>query len=371
MTVALYCPMKPPDHPMPSGDREIARLLVRVLDALGESPELASRLVTWQATPDETRFSELETASAREAERLVARWREAGNRPTAWITYHLYHKAPDWIGPAVTDALDLPYVVIEASRAKKHVNGPWSTGFAAADRALAAADAVVAMHRVDRDGLAGAVEYERLFMLAPFIDTAPFAAIERHPIPPGAPVRLLAAGMMRPGNKEACYRTLADALERIEDLDWHLTIAGDGEAAGAIRPLFDPARTTFLGRVEKDRMPDVYADADLFVWPAVNEPFGLVFLESQAAGLPIVGGRSRGVPEVVEDGVTGTLVEPTDAAAFADAVAALIDDPDRRTQFADAGRQRATGRHDIAQATDTLAAILEAARRHRASAGAR
>jgi len=363
MTIALYCPMKPPDAPVASGDREIARLILRILDRLGEPADLASRLVTWQAAPDAARFVDLEAASRNETARLVSLWR-SDDRPSAWITYHLYHKAPDWIGPAVTAAFGIPYVVIEASRAAKRATGPWAPGFAAADRALAAADAVVAMHGADREGLSERVDRDRLFALAPFIDTAPFATIDRSRPRPNAPVRLLAAGMMRPGNKEACYQVLADALSRIRDLDWHLTIAGGGEAADRIRPLFDPERTRFLGAVDRERMPAVYADADLFVWPAVNEPFGLVFLEAQAAQLAVVGGNSRGVPEVVSDGETGVLVASEDAGAFADAVAGLIRDPVRRARYAEAARSTATSRHDIAQAVASLADILAAARRH-------
>jgi glycosyltransferase involved in cell wall biosynthesis len=368
MTIALYCPMKPPDHPVASGDREVARLLTRIIERLGETPVLASRLRTWQAEPDAATFAALEAEAAAEAERIIAGWSTKTARPTIWITYHLYHKAPDWIGPAVTRALDIPYVVIEASRAAKRATGPWAPGFAAADRALAAADAVAAMHAEDREGLAGVVGPDRLVSLTPFIDTAPFAATVRQPRPAGSPPRLLTAGMMRRGNKEACYRTLADALARLADRDWQLTIAGDGAAADDIRPRFDPARTTFLGAVDKDRMAGVYAGADLFVWPAINEPFGLVFLEAQASGLAVVGGRTRGVPEVVEDGVTGILVEPGDAAAFAGAISELIGDDTCRERMAEAARTRALARHDIAQATDALSAILQAAAAHHAAA---
>lgn len=370
MSIALYCPMKPPDHPVASGDREFARLIARIIEGLGETPVLASRLRTWRAEPDAATFAALEAEAAAETNRIVAGWRDDAARPTAWITYHLYHKAPDWIGPAVTRALDIPYVVVEASRAAKRATGPWAPGFAAAERALAAADAVVAMHAEDREGLAHVVPADRLFGLTPFIDTTPFAAIVRQSRPAGTPLRLLAAGMMRRGNKQACYRTLADALALLVDRDWHLTIAGDGEAAGDIKPLFDPARTTFLGAVDKARMVDVYANADLFIWPAVNEPFGLVFIEAQASGLAVVGGRARGVPEVVEDGVTGLLVKAGDANAFAGAIRELLGDDARRETFAAAARAKALSHHDIAQARDTLLAVLTAATARRARSGA-
>lgn len=361
MTVALYCPMKPPDHPLASGDREIARLIAIALERLGKPPVIASHLITWLGEPDPAELDRLIHASDAEAERLIAEWSSAEDRPQAWITYHLYHKAPDWIGPKVADALDLPYVVIEASRAAKRAAGPWAAGFAAADRALSAADAVAAMHGEDRDGLIDVVPPERLASLAPFIDAQPFAELPRRPPRQGGPVHLLAVGMMRPGNKAACYRVLAEAVAKLPDLPWQLTIAGDGEAAEEIRPLFDPARTTFLGACERAALLDAYREADVFVWPAVNEPFGLVFLEAQAAGLPVVGGISRGVPEIVTDGETGLLVAPNDADAFAAAVAQLIRDPDRRAEMGTAGRARILARHDLVPATAAIGALLDQA----------
>ncbi|MEW5422448.1 glycosyltransferase family 4 protein [Amorphus sp. 3PC139-8] len=362
MTIALYCPMKPPDHPLASGDREIGRLIAIALERLGKPSVIASHLVTWQATPNPDTFARLARASDAEAERLIEAWSSGADRPEAWVTYHLYHKAPDWIGPKVTGTLDLPYAVIEASRARKRATDPWAAGFAAAEIALRAADAVASMHDEDRQGLADIVTPERLVSLAPFIDAQPFAELPRRPPRPNGPVHLLAVGMMRPGNKAACYRVLADALAKLADLPWHLTIAGDGEASSEIRPLFDPARTTFLGCVDRPTLLDAYRDADIFVWPAVNEPFGLVFLEAQAAALPVVGGRSRGVPEIVADGETGLLVPQNDPDAFANALATLIRTPERRATFGAAGRTRVLARHDLVPATAAIGRLLETSR---------
>ncbi len=72
-------------------------------------------------------------------------------------------------------------------------------------------------------------------------------------------------------------------------------------------------------------LPALYAAADLYLWPAINEAYGMAFLEAQAAGLPVVAGRTGGVPAVVADGVTGVLTPIGDATSFADAVARLLD----------------------------------------------
>src|SRR3546814_17999674 len=71
-----------------------------------------------------------------------------------------------------------------------------------------------------------------------------------------------------------------------------------------------PERVRFLGLVQPEVMPALYAACDVLVWPAVNEAFGMVLLEAQAAGIPVVAGRSPGVANVVAEGVTGHLSDP-------------------------------------------------------------
>ena len=77
---------------------------------------------------------------ARLAQRLARR--PAAERPAAWLTYHLYHKAPDYLGPVVCDALAIPYLVAEASSSAKQADGPWACGHRSAAAAIARADAV-------------------------------------------------------------------------------------------------------------------------------------------------------------------------------------------------------------------------------------
>ena len=89
--------------------------------------------------------------------------------------------------------------------------------------------------------------------------------------------------------------------------------------------------------------PDAHrhaAAADLFALPSPAEPFGLVLLEAMAAALPVVACRSGGPLEIVEDGVTGLLVEPRSPAALAAALIDLAADPTRRLRMGEAGRRR-------------------------------
>ncbi len=119
MHIAFYAPMKPPTSPIPSGDRQMARRLIAALESADHTVELAAIFASRDGTGDPVRQQRLCGLGRRLAARLAARLRARppGSRPDAWLTYHLYYKAPDWIGPAVADAHDSPSLVAEASHA--------------------------------------------------------------------------------------------------------------------------------------------------------------------------------------------------------------------------------------------------------------
>src|SRR5580692_5812505 len=154
MRIAFYAPLKPPDHATPSGDRRIARLLLEALRLAGHEPFLASHLRSFDPIGRERRQKQLAAHARQAAERLIARWRaRPGTAPELWFTYHLYYKAPDWLGPAVSAALDIPYVVAEASFAAKRAGGPWDIGHRGVEAALRQADRVIGLNTADRDGV--------------------------------------------------------------------------------------------------------------------------------------------------------------------------------------------------------------------------
>jgi glycosyltransferase involved in cell wall biosynthesis len=105
-------------------------------------------------------------------------------------------------------------------------------------------------------------------------------------------------------------------------------------------------------------LPKVYAAADLYLWPAINEAYGMAFLEAQAAGLPVVAGRTGGVPAVVADGIAGILTPVGDAAAFAAATGRLLDRPDERARLSEGAADRVAAHHDERAAAHALAAGL-------------
>jgi glycosyltransferase involved in cell wall biosynthesis len=372
MRVAFYAPLKSPRHPVPSGDRLLGRMFIAAIERAGHEVFVASELRTWDRAGDPERQRRLSRVGRACAERLLRRWRrERSAAPHIWFTYHVYHKSPDWIGPVVCDALGIPYLIAEGSVAAKQLGGRWHTGHVAAEAALRRADAVISINPGDVAGVASVREAgSPPFALAPFIDVDGFvtpadsiAALAAFDLPDDTP-RLIAVAMMREGDKLRSYRSLAASLARIEAERWHLVIVGDGPARREVETAFaglDAARVRFVGIQPSSVVASLLQTAAIFAWPAVTEPIGMVLLEAQACGVPIVAGRRPGVANIVDEGSTAVLVEPGDEAAFAASVAALLRDDRRRVAMSERARSYVRQRHDIAQAAQALDTILRRA----------
>ncbi|MDZ3838175.1 MAG: glycosyltransferase family 4 protein [Rhodospirillales bacterium] len=374
MRVAFYAPLKPADDPTPSGDRQMARLLLAALSCAGYQVETASRLRSYDGG-DPASQRRLARVGSLLAERLVRRLRRRPEleRPDVWFTYHLYHKAPDWLGPAVSRALAIPYVVAEASHAPKRDTGPWAEGSAAVARAIAAADLVFSLNPADEPCVRRLMaDPRRLVALAPFIDAAGFdVAADRHALRAAFRRRLgileeepllLTVAMMRPGAKLASYLCLAEALAHLRARRWRLVVAGDGPARTEVRSAMAPlaGRVVFLGECDRAALMEACAGCDLYAWPAIGEAYGVAFLEAQAGGLAVVAGRAGGVPAVVAENETGLLVEEGDARGFAQALRQLLDDPGRRRTMGEAARRRVLRHHDLGGAAVQLRRQLAA-----------
>ena len=274
----------------------------------GFAPRLASELRTLDKAGSREAQEAIRDASLREADRLVGAWAALPNpeRPRLWFTYHLDDKAPDWIGPRVADALGIPYIVAEASRATKRATGPWALGHAAAEAALARADVVFVMTEADREALErGKAERQTLVRFPPSSTSTGGRGCQSGGASRARSPRLLTVAMMRPGDKLASYRILAAALARIAEMPWQLDVVGDGEVRDTVERLFASLgrRVIFHGECDKpNALAEFYAQADLLVWPAVNEAYGMALLEAQAFGCPVAAGAYPGVSAVVRDG---------------------------------------------------------------------
>lgn len=96
----------------------------------------------------------------------------------------------------------------------------------------------------------------------------------------------------------------------------------------------------FTGPVNDDQLRDLYQACDLFVAPSLYESFGLIYIEAMNYAKPVIGCRAGGIPEVVDDGITGLLVDPAAPTALADAIVRMLESPARLREFGLAGREQ-------------------------------
>jgi glycosyltransferase involved in cell wall biosynthesis len=144
------------------------------------------------------------------------------------------------------------------------------------------------------------------------------------------------------------FDLLLRAMAELRDsgqMSHYLILAGDGPEHDRLKALAGDLklldRTVFAGRVDHKSALGLFAGCSFFVLPSRHEPFGIVNLEAMAAGKAVVAAKVGGVAEVVEDGVSGILVERENVSALAAAIRTLMGDEPLRRRLGLAGRKRA------------------------------
>ena len=353
MQLAFYAPLKDPGHPVPSGERTMARSLIAALEWGGATVTLASTLRSRDGVGDRHVQRLVLDQAQTEISRLVPQGRLEGWQ--AWVTYHNYYKAPDLIGPQVAQRLGIPYLLIETSRARSRLTGPWSQFAEAAERASDAANVIFYLTQHDAE----AIERDRPDAQH-LIHLPPFLAHETLPAPSSGDGPMLVAGMLRHGDKFESYKIIAETLATLPPHGWSLNIAGDGPARPEVEALmsaFGPA-VTFLGQLDRTSMARAYRDASLFFWPGVNEAFGLVYLEAQASGLPVVAQNRPGVCDVLARAAPSAPHQGV--APLAAQITELLTDTRLRAQRGAEARRHIAAHHLLPTAARTLQAGLAA-----------
>ncbi|WP_390912590.1 glycosyltransferase [Pseudosulfitobacter sp. SM2401] len=350
MKLAFYAPLKPADHPTPSGDRAMARALLSALSDGGHQANIASDLRSFEPSGSATAQRNLMTKAASEIERLIP----IGKRQNwaAWVTYHNYYKAPDLIGPKVAAALGIPYLLVEATRAKKRLGGPWDVFAQAAETACDAASAIFFVTERDAQSLRrDAPDDQQLIHLHPFLDRSDLPEMST------CKGNMLSVAMMRQGDKLASYKLIAETLAKLPDDMQHIDIVGDGAARADVETLFAPfAQTvTFHGALDAPALATLYSQAKLLFWPGVNEAFGLTYLEAQAAGVPVVAQDRPGVCDVTFGPQPSIDAGP---AGMAQAITKLMQDPDHHHRQSTGARAFVAQAHLRPFAAQTLHNVL-------------
>ena len=192
----------------------------------------------------------------------------------------------------------------------------------------------------------------RVFVVAPGVDLTTFRPIYRQEAQRklgvgGGPLLLFVGRLERLKGVDIAIRALAELRRRGHE-DLRLLVLGDDSREGdesekdRLRQIVDAEsvrdRVEFLGSVAHHELPYFYAAADACVMPSYSESFGLVGLEAQACGCPVVGSGVSGIRSVVRDGVTGFLVDGDNPVDYADRIARLLDDAELARQMGRRGQ---------------------------------
>lgn len=167
------------------------------------------------------------------------------------------------------------------------------------------------------------------------------------PVPPSTPTLLTLSRLVPRKGIDTVLRTLPALLQIFPTL--HYKIGGQGpdrERLQALATALGVADAVeFLGFVPDEKLPALYRNATIFVMPSREEQdvgsvegFGIVFLEANASGIPVVASNSGGIVEAVKDGETGLLVPPDDSEALTQAIRELLSNPERCRSMGQAGR---------------------------------
>lgn len=353
MKILFYAPFKPLDHAHPSGDLITATEIVDYLIKKGHQVVAASALrcrwIYWKPW--------LWPKLILEKRRVVRRFMK--DDYDLWLTYHTYYKAPDLLGAYASSKLTIPYVIFQGiystKRRRKLKTLP---GFYLNRNVLRAARHVFINKTVDWINLKRLLPNERITYLVPGIHPEQFCfdanarqALRSHWNIGDVPV-VFSAAMFRADVKTQgliwVIRACGELVRRGHHL--HLVIAGDGKEKHKLRRLAEtqlPERFHFTGEIPRGEMFRYYSAGDVFVFPGIQESLGMVFLEAQSCGLPVVAFDDAGVPEAVQDGKTGFLVPAHAAKSFADAIERLLKNKDLRRQMSRAAQSYIRQAHDL------------------------
>jgi glycosyltransferase involved in cell wall biosynthesis len=353
LRIFFYAPFKPLGHADPSGDLVTATGIFDYLVQRGHQvipvSSLRCRWIYWKPW--------LWPQLLWERKRVVRSF--SASPADIWLTYHSYYKAPDLLGPAAAGQMKIPYVIFQGIYSTKR-RRRWTTrpGFYLNKNTLCCADHVFTNKSVDLLNLKRLLPANRLTYVAPGIIPADFSfdAEARRELRIQWNIAdksvIFSAAMFRQDVKTEGLTWVIRACGELlrQGLDFLLVIAGDGKERSRLQQLAGehvPGRVRFVGKIPRADMYRFYSAADLFVFPGIRESLGMVYLEAQSCGLPVVAFKNAGVPEAVQEGKTGLLVPMYDMKPFTEAVKRLLDDKALRRQMGMAAGRYVRDAHDL------------------------
>ncbi|BCS89040.1 glycosyltransferase family 4 protein [Pseudodesulfovibrio sediminis] len=362
MKIGLCTPFKPVDHPSISGDVTIARDLVSSVRDLGHE------VVPLPYFPAKEIYRN--KAKWLEAQHAMVKMARVAGQTDCWLTYGSYYKVPDIFGLALTHRLKLPYFILQASyaenRGRKIATWP---GFRLNKRAMLQADHIFCNRRNDMRGCAKLLPEERYTFIPPGVPEGLLKRDEqagnafREAWGVGDSLVVETVAIMRAGVKAVgvqwMFHTCAELIEKGRDIT--LIVAGDGPLRGQLEAegkalLGD--RVRFVGLVPRNELGGFFSAGDLFAFPGLKESIGMLYLEAQMCGLPVVATDDEGAPMVVRHEQGGLLTRATEH-EFTRGVDRLITDASLRRTLGSQAMQYVLDNHSSIESYRVMTGIME------------
>lgn len=190
---------------------------------------------------------------------------------------------------------------------------------------------------------------QKLKIVSPGIDAKHFNVQEKNYLKNKHDLKkekiVLFVGQLNKESKHKGLDYLIQAVKELNDLmDLKLIIVGTGDYMNYYKKLaqYHGIKAIFTGFVSENELPKYYNGSDLLALPSYNmaEGFGMVLIEAQACGIPVIGTRIGGIPYAVKDGITGLLVPPKDSTSLADAINKILSNENLSKKMGYNGRNR-------------------------------
>lgn len=353
MKIAFCTPFKPLVHHRVSGDVTIAFDLFSFFQKRGHDlwmvPYVSTEWVWRKPRNWPKMFSTMH---------IVREELSGKNAPDLWFTYHSYYRAPDILGSlAVRNRI--PYAIFAASHAKKRAAN-WKTkpGYYLNKQSLEQATHLFTNKHRDLEGLYQVAPKNKVTFIPPGIRTDKFTRNEatrkanRKQWGMTNKTIILTVAMLRKGTKSEGVEHVIKACSTLvaQGHDIALVIVGDGRMRRQLQTLAEellPERNKFLGTIQSEELPCIYSSCDIFAFPGINEGLGMVYLEAQSCGLPVVAWDHDGAPQVVAHGQTGLITPSYNNELFANAISELVTSHEKRKNMGKAAEQYAKKHHTI------------------------
>jgi colanic acid/amylovoran biosynthesis glycosyltransferase len=204
-----------------------------------------------------------------------------------------------------------------------------------------------------------APDHWRKFHIVPLgVDPAAFLP---RPFPAGAPANLLCVGRLVPEKGQAVLLGAVSFLLR-HGHSVHLHFVGDGPSRVSLeretRSLGIEAAVTFHGSMNQHRLREIFAIAHIFVLPSFAEGIPVALMEAMAMEIPCVSTFIAGIPELIDSGINGILVPPSDPELLAGAIAELLANDSRRQEVGQAGRRKVMNAYNLPRNVRRLADVF-------------